>query len=73
MLIWDDTAIAACGEVLDALLSRNLRLHRMTDVLPDYADDKARYELHEYDHHPDPATHNAIAGYVVEHILTASE
>ena len=69
ILIWDDDGLAAHDAVLAALQARDLRLHRMTDILPGYRADKARYELSPFDHHPAAATHAAIARYVVAHIL----
>jgi hypothetical protein len=68
-LIWDDRGLALHDRVLEVLQAGNLRLHRMTDILAAYREDKSRYELDIYDHHPTAATHAAIAGYIVQYIL----
>lgn len=69
ILVWDNTELPAHDAVLSALQARDLRLHRMTDILPGYRADTARYELGPFDPHPAAATHAAIARYVVTHIL----
>jgi hypothetical protein len=69
LLLWDDDELDSYDRVMQALEVRDLRLHRISDVLPGYPEDKARFELSAYDHHPDAAAHAMIAGYIVKHIL----
>ena len=69
VLIWDDHGLALHDRVLEAFQARVPRLHRISDILPGYREDKSRYELNMFDHHPTAATHEAIAGYIVRHVL----
>ena len=69
VLIWDHNELSNHDQVLEALQAKDLRLHRMTDILPGYLADKAQFELSSFDHHPAAATHTAIARYVAQHIL----
>lgn len=69
VLLWDSPQLSARDPVLAALQSKGLQLHRMTEILPDYASDQARYELSRFDHHPTATTHGLIARYVADHIL----
>lgn len=69
LLIWDNDKITSHDQVMEALRARKFRIHRISDILPDYRVDKARYELDLYDHHPAAATHTYIARYVAQQIL----
>lgn len=69
VLIWDNKGLSSHDQVLEALQAKNLRLHRMTDILPGYRADESQFELSIFDHHPATATHTTIARYVVQHIL----
>ena len=69
VLIWDNDGLPSHDRVMRALERENLRLHRVSDVLPGYRGNKARFELSVHDHHPNAAAHAAIAGYVVGNIL----
>ena len=69
VLIWDDDGLASHDRVMEALEARDLQLHHISDVLPGYPQNKARFELSAYDHHPNAAAHAMIARYIVQHIL----
>jgi len=69
VLIWDDHGLALHDRVLEEFQARDLRLHRISDILPGYREDKSRYELNIYDHHPTAATHAAVAEYIVRVVL----
>ena len=69
VLLWDDREERNHDRVLAALESKGLRLHRMTDILPEYDSDRTRYVLSRLDGHPSAATHRIIAQYVADHIL----
>ena len=69
VLIWDNDELAAHDRLMEALAANQFRLHRISDILPEYLFDKAQYELSVHDHHPAAGTHREIARYVVERIL----
>jgi len=69
VLLWDKRYHSNHKQALAALQSRDLRIHCMTTILPDYKTDKARYMLHRFDHHPTAATNGLIGRYVAEQIL----
>ena len=69
VLVWDNDGLPAHDRVMRALEPKNLRLHRISDVLPGYRENKARFELSVHDHHPNAAAHAAIAGYILREIL----
>ncbi len=69
MLIWDNDELASHDRVMQALEVKDLQLHHISDVLLGYSEDKARFELSAYDHHPDAAAHAMIARYIVQNIL----
>ena len=65
----DNNGLSSHDQVLEALQAKDLRLHRMTHILPGYLANNAQYELSSFDHHPAAATHTEIARYVTQHIL----
>lgn len=69
VLIWDNDGLPSHDRVMRALGRKHLRLIRISDVLPGYLENKARFELSVHDHHPNAAAHAGIAQYVVRHIL----
>lgn len=69
VLLWDDRGMPAHDPTIQALQSKALRLHRITEILPGYDADKPRYELSPFDHHPTAEAHGLIARYVAEQVL----
>ena len=69
VLLWDDRELSNHDQVLADLKSNGFRLHRITEILPEYESDKARYKLSTFDDHPPAAAHRLIAQYVIDHIL----
>ena len=69
VLLWDDHGLASHDPVLEVLQARDLSLHRITDILLEYREDKSRYELDAFDRHPTAAAHASIAGYLVRSVL----
>jgi hypothetical protein len=55
--------------VMEKLKTRNIRVHPVSEILPDYEENKLRYEIDKYDGHPSPLAHDLIAQYVVKKIL----
>ena len=69
LLIWDNDGLPSYARVMRALEARDLRMHRISDVLPGYREDKSQFHLSPHDQHPDAAAHADIARYVVRRIL----
>lgn len=57
--------------VLDGFRERQIRVHLISDIIPDYDGSAANtlYELHLHDSHPNAFTHRLIAAYVARTIL----
>jgi hypothetical protein len=60
--------------VLDGFRKREIRVHLISDIIPDYDGSvpNTRYELHLHDSHPNALTHRLIAGYVAKTIVRAN-
>ena len=69
LLIWDNDGLVSHDRVMSAIKEADLRLHRISTILPDYRADKTSYELSLHDHHPAAATHAEIGRYVARHVL----
>ncbi|HJR77113.1 MAG TPA: hypothetical protein VJ805_09065 [Nitrospiraceae bacterium] len=57
--------------VVDGFRDRQIRVHLISDIMPDYDGrvSNARYELHLHDSHPNALAHRLIAEYVAKEIL----
>jgi len=53
----------------EALTKRGLRVHRVTEIIPDIGDHPERYWVHPLDQHPNAKALDAVARYVVRRIL----
>ena len=69
VLLWDNRRLPTQDQIIKALQAKGLRLHPISEILPDYYTDEGRYQLSSFDHHPTAEAHGLIARYVAEHIL----
>jgi hypothetical protein len=67
VIFWDNMAGEDTATDLEA---RGVRVHRITEIIPDIGEDTLRYWLHELDPHPNAAALDRIARYVVESIVS---
>ena len=69
VLLWGYPGSDAFEMVSGALASRDIKVHPVIDILPYYANEAQRYELHPQDTHPNALAHDEIARYLAEEIL----
>jgi hypothetical protein len=70
VILWNDR-FDPKGKWLEwALEDGQFAIHRIGDIIPDYLDDKGRYQIHkEYDSHPNAVAHQQIADYIVREVI----
>ena len=56
-------------DILHGLTAADVPVSLISDILPDYADNRSRFELSSHDRHPTAEAHGLIADYVIKHIL----
>lgn len=49
--------------------ARSIKIHLVSDILPGFPEEIARYEISEYDTHPSALAHRLIAEYIVEELV----
>jgi hypothetical protein len=70
VLLWDVGGPPYADRIVDMLAARGIRVHRVSDAIPDFDSPSApSYRLHQRDTHPSAAAHDRIAAYVVGQIL----
>jgi hypothetical protein len=69
VLLWGYPGTDSFERVRGALASRDIKVHPVIDILPYYANEPQRYELHPQDTHPNALAHDEIARYMAEEIL----
>lgn len=69
LIYWDNTDNKFNKMVIEGLKSKNVNLHFISQILPDYSINKSRYVISSYDAHPNYVAHQHIAQYVVDRII----
>lgn len=76
VLLWDNMFVKHdylqfLPQVLDAFRKERMRVHLVSDIIPDYdaSAPNVTYEIHAHDSHPNPFTYRLLARYIVQHIL----
>lgn len=69
VILWNERIQWKSQMLEKALVARNLSIHRVSEIIPDYFDDKNKYRIHEDDHHPNALAHERIADYIVREVL----
>jgi len=72
VIFWDtqDCPAERCREILEGLSKRNIRVHLISNILPDYKENELKYTIGYGDRHPSALAHELIARYVVDRVLT---
>ena len=65
VLFWDETWVP----LEQPLEARDLRVHRVTRILPDWHDHRERYQVHAHDAHPNALAFDRLAAFVVTELL----
>lgn len=73
ILLWGRSGTHDFDRLVAGLRAANFNLHLVSQILPDYDLDAARYELSPHDAHPNAAAHDRIAAYIVTRILGMEE
>ena len=69
VVFWDQQQRTSRA-IVSALEAKGIRVHRVSDMLPDYYDRYSDYVLDEvFDLHPNQRAHELIAGYVSTEIV----
>jgi hypothetical protein len=78
IILWDNMFVKHdylqfLPQVLEELRNKRVRIHLVTDIIPDYdaSVPNPKYDLHRYDSHPNAFTYRLIASYVAKDILHA--
>jgi hypothetical protein len=58
-----------CQSILEGLRDKRIRVHLISNILPEYNKNKTKYTIGLGDKHPNALAHGLIAQYVVENIL----
>ena len=76
VILWDNmftqgNFLPLLPQILDGLRSRDIRVHLISQIIPDYESShpNVKYELHQNDSHPNAYTHRLIAQYIARNIL----
>jgi hypothetical protein len=69
VLFWGNEAGETPRKILEGLQVAGIRIHLISDILPEYKNDPSRYELNTFDKHPNPLAHRLIARYVANQIV----
>jgi hypothetical protein len=76
VLLWDNMFVKHdylqfLPQVLEALRKHHVRVHLVSDIIPDYdpSAPNTKYEVHRNDSHPNPFTYRLLAAYVAKNIL----
>lgn len=76
VILWDNmfrqqSFQAFLPSVLNGFRDRHMRVHLMSEIIPDYGGGvpNTLYELHQHDSHPNALTHRVIAEYVADTIV----
>jgi len=69
VIFWDERFQLKTLELEWALRRHGFEIHEISDVLPGYLQDKAKYWISPTDRHPNALAHATMANYVVQEIM----
>ncbi len=69
VILWDTGNKKVVAELLHGLREKDVQVHLISNILPNYAGNRAIYQINEYDKHPNAKAYERIAQYVVDKIL----
>jgi hypothetical protein len=69
VIFWNDKNFKDYKEVLEKLKRKKIRIHLITDILPDFYEKESEYRISKYDRHPTPLANEIIAEYVARKII----
>ena len=69
-LLWDKQNVWMSREIISGLSSKGIKVHLISDILPDYSENELKYRLSEIDHHPNQLAYKTIAQYISREIIS---
>ena len=69
VIFWDRFGNSLEVAALTVLSEQGLTTHRVSNIIPDFDEDRPKYEISEHDHHPSPLAYRAVADYVLSEIV----
>jgi hypothetical protein len=72
VILWDSRKPAPDG-IAGELARQGLRVHRISDILPERSRYHEKYKISKHDHHPSAFAHERIAEYVTSSIIGTDE
>jgi len=69
MLFWDERQDLNSAEIVAQLRKKEITLHLVSEILPDFHDDELKYVISIHDRHPNQSAHMRIAEYVSNKII----
>ncbi|MEQ1855828.1 MAG: hypothetical protein ABL963_05105 [Longimicrobiales bacterium] len=69
VLFWDRFDNAAEIGALAALDREGITTHRVSEIIPNYDVERAKYEISVYDNHPSPLAYRLVSEFVVEELI----
>ena len=69
VMMWDKKNMWISDEILSGLKVKGIEVHLVSEILPDYLDTPARYQLSEIDDHPNQLAYELLAEYVSREII----
>lgn len=75
VIFWDDAEHKdkTTNAILNGLYAKGIRVHLISRILPDLINSESKYQLNEYDGHPNPLAYELIAKYLVEKVLARED
>ena len=69
LLLWDDKNEKDRDLILKKMRENDIRVHLISDILPNYQNVPDSYAIHPLDKHPNALAHEIIAEYIINHII----
>lgn len=73
VIFWDKQGDRHAEDIVVKLKEKQIMVHPVSDILPDYHSDPSKYVLSEHDSHPNPSAHAAVADYISSEIVEKSQ
>ncbi|MHC4567912.1 MAG: hypothetical protein ACYTE3_19385 [Planctomycetota bacterium] len=70
VVLWDKQKMWMSREIISGLRSRGIKIHLVSDILPDYFENEVKYHVSEFDHHPNRLANKTMAQYISREIIS---
>ena len=71
MILWDNDSHnkSLTKKIISGFEEREVRYHKITDIIPNIDLEKNQYILSPYDEHPNAHAYNIISSYILKNII----